>query len=281
MRASSVAYCPTRYVGIVTTLLLLAPLIAVTACKSPASDEAGGNAPPALTLLAPESAEWSRGEAVAHLDDPNLAVSAAIRLLRWHDAEPLCIAGKLSDPRVRELRVVKLADECWVIGQRDRSTSSRLWSPALITADGEVTYQVDDGRDEILVVHIAQDSEVFPHLAIFADRVWSIRAAVEPSLVLQPGQEGWFELATEEGYSYVALVWPQDGAVVEVARYTWDPWEHVFAGPLMNRLPAEPERIFRIDLESSANFIPEGGLIREPDPVEDVVPVGDNLGEPA
>jgi len=86
-------------------------------------------------------------------------------------------------------------------------------------------------------------------------------------------------LRSESGYPYVALLWRGSSAAedeegkagsaepVEVARYTWDPWELAFTGPLSDKLPDPPGGLFELELEQSEALIPVGGVIPEPPPI--------------
>lgn len=252
----------TYWVCWAVTLTLLCP-----GCRSkeqPTSQPAQKGTP-ALTLLAAESAEWSREQACANLADAKLGLSAAVRLVRLAKVSPLCLPAELTDAWVRRLRLVRLGEERWALGLADTRDTRRLRAPVVIAADGNVALLADGAEEELLVLHLAADPAVFPHLALLPDRVVLLREQVVDAITLAPEQRVRFELRRQQGYPYVGLILPQAGQAVEVARYTWDPDELMFAGPAIDKLPDPPGGKFEVDLDASKGLVPVGGEVPEPE----------------
>lgn len=219
---------------------------------------------PAVTLIVPESVKWSREEACAKLADDKLGLSAAIRLVRLAEAAPLCVPAELTDEHVRQLRAVRLSEQRWALGLADKASDRRLRAAIFISADGEVTLPAEGTEEELLVLHISKDADVFPHLLVLPDRVLVIGEPIVTALELEPEQTVRFELREYKGYPYVALVFTRGSEAVEAARYKWDTDELVFAGPAQDKLPDPPGGKLRVDLKASRRFVPVGGEIPEP-----------------
>jgi hypothetical protein len=244
-------------------------IIAASACcgcnatsppaKPPAACEA-----PAAKLIAVESAHWSREEACAHLGDEKLGISAAVRLVRLAGLDPLCVPAELTDAHVARLRLVALPPERWALGLADPKDERRLRAPVLISADGDVMLSGEGVEEELAVLHVSKDPDVFPHLVTLPQRVMLIADDVIPAIALATCEKVRFELRREHGFSYVALVLTGVDRAVEVARYRWDPYELTFLGPARDKLPDPPGGSFQIDLEASRRMEPVGGEIEEP-----------------
>lgn len=227
----------------------------------------------------PESEAWSREEALAQLTDEATSLSAAVRLVRLAEAAPLCVPEPLSPEVARRLRVVTLSESLWALGL-GTSDESRLRSPVLINADGEVRSPVSGVEEEVALLCVAADADLFPHLLIALERVWMVGDELQSALVAQSPTGLRFDVRYEDGYPYVALLWRSSDAAageggeaargepVEVARYTYDPYEFAFMGPLADKLPDPPGGLFELDLEQSEALVPVGGEIPEPPPVE-------------
>lgn len=246
------------------TILAVAVLVCVTACRQqPVAQSQPTSAPaPALKLIAAESRTWSHDEACAHLADEKLGLSAAIRLIRLAGLTPLCLPANLTDEWLAGLQLLRLNDACWALGVRDRRSERRLRAPLLITTTGEPRPLAEDVAEELPILHIARDADVFPHLAILPDRVILIEDEPLPALMLQPGPAVRFELRTQDGFPYVALLLCADNR--EVTRYVWDPYEAVFTGPAADELPDPPGGKFSLDMEASPLLVPIGGQLPEP-----------------
>ena len=145
-------------------------------------------------------------------------------------------------------------------------------TPVLISADGEVTLLAEGAEEEVLVLHVASDADVFPHLAMLPDRVLVIEDEVSTAVALEPEQSVRFELREQRGIPYVALVLLPPDDRDEVARFVWEPYERVFMGPAADKLPDPPGGRFRIDLQASQRFVPMGGELPETRPVPEPPP---------
>jgi len=249
----------------------------VTAAPPPATAPAASVPPPPNPLL-PERESWSRQEALLRLADEGARVSAAVRLVRLAGVRPLCVPDPLSAEFARQLRVVALSDASWAIGLRT-ADERQLCAPALICEDGRVVLPAAGPEEEIAVLHIAENPDIFPHLLITLERVWIVAAEPQSALLVKSPAGLWFDIRQDGGYAYVALLWQKRGAgagaeaagaaPVEVGRYKYDPYELAFLGPLADKLPDPPGGLYELDLEQSQALVPVGGVIPEPPPVEE------------
>jgi hypothetical protein len=266
-------------VGRQSTAVCIGACIGLAAClgcdsrtKPAASSQPAGTAKVVLTLIVPESANWSQADAAAHLAEPKLGVSAAVRLVRLADVTPLCVPVELTDEQFCRLRLMPLGAERWALGLADRKDERRLHAPVLISAVGDVTLLASGTDEEALVLHVSKDAEVFPHVAVLPDRVLLVDETVTPAIVLASAQEARFELREQRGFSYVALVLSGPGRAKEVTRYRWDPYELSFIGPGTDRLPDPPGGKFQMDLKASRRLVPEGGQVPETRPNKEPPP---------
>lgn len=256
-------------------------LVAVTAVAGCSRKDPAGGAPqsqPVAEVVAPGSSEWSREEASAHLDDPKLAVSAAVRLVRLAALEPLCVPDELTAEHMRRLRLVTLGPERWALGLAEKRKKDVLRAPVLIAADGTVTVLAEGVEEELQVLHVSRDAEVFPHVATSPLRVLIVGEEVVPAIVRKAEQPVRFALRQEGGYSYVGLLAAGGRGDAEIARYIWDPYEMVFLGPAADRLPDPPGGQFQIDLKASRRLEPRGGEIPEPEDNRELPPRRDEPG---
>ncbi len=249
-------------------------LAAYAGCRRDARSSQAATRParPVLTLIATESLQWSRSDACAKLGDEKLGVSAAVRLVRLVRASPLCVPEDLTDDLVRRLRLVALSPERWALGLAAGGDERRLRAPVLISADGEVTPLAEDVEEEVLVLHVAADADVFPHLAMLPDRVLVIDDEVSTAIALEPEQPARFELREQRGIPYVALVLLPPNSRDEVTRFAWEPYERVFMGPAADKLPDPPGGEFRVNLQASQRLVPMGGELPETRPVPEPPP---------
>lgn len=255
-----------RAVGIGAWIGLAVCLGCDTKANPGASSQPAGTLQPALTLIAPESAQWSLADAAARLTDPKLGISAAVRLVRLANVSPLCVPAELTDEQVRRLRLVPLGVDRFALGLADKKDERRLHAPVLISATGEIALLAGGTDEEALVLHVSKDAEVFPHVAVLPDRTLLVEQDVTPAIVLGPEPNVRFELREQRGFSYIALVLPGPGRAKEVARYRWDPYELTFIGPAIDRLPDPPGGKFSVDLKASRRLVPEGGEVPETQP---------------
>ncbi len=221
-----------------------------------------------LTLLAPDAERWSREDAVLLLADPALGVSAAVQLVRSSAEQPLCAPAELTDDTARWLRVVRLGERVWALGIVDLDDAAILRAPVLIGPRGEIRRPAEGTEEELLALHIAQDPEVFPHVLVSPQRVWTVND-FPPKLALTRAapQDVGFCWAREEGWPCVVLVGGGTLAGRQICRYAWEPYELGFVGPAADVLPDPPGGKFALDMEESPLLIPVGGEIPEPAPL--------------
>jgi hypothetical protein len=235
--------------------------------KPPGPSTAPAASPsPKLTLIAPESARWDRAAALQHLDEAKLAVSAAVRLVRLSDAAPLSVPTELTDATAARLRLRKLSANFWALGLGEVRDDRKLQAPVLIGLDGGVQTIAEGTDEEAAILYISSDTRVVPHILVTPARVLVLDEALQPALTLASPPEIGFQGRQREGYRYVGLMLRSETGWVEVARYTWDPYELVFEGPAADKLPDPPGGRFALDMDKSPLLIPKGGEIPEPRP---------------
>jgi hypothetical protein len=105
---------------------------------------------------------------------------------------------------------------------------------------------------------------------ICPSRVYVAGGPADPAIVLKSPPSLRFELRSQHGADYLALLLPCEGKAkaIEVARYEWEPFEMTFQGPACDKLPDPPGGRFEIDVQASAALQPLGGDIPPPDPVK-------------
>lgn len=242
---------------------------ATEAPAAPEALEAADKSAPAARIdpIVPESATWTRAEAVAKLVDEKLAVSAAVRLVRlssdaredWPDPLPLETALRL--------RVLRLSDELFAVGAIVDGSATTLGPPlALFDAAGE-TQKLPWTEGE-WTLHASHDAEVFPHLLVSPRRVVNLANREQAALVLKRPDGPFFALRFREGYPYVALCLNPQGDVIELTEYRWDPYELLFAGPATDKLPDPPGGKYELDLKLSGGLTPLGGEVPPPRSLE-------------
>ncbi|MCG3125638.1 MAG: hypothetical protein CHACPFDD_00463 [Phycisphaerae bacterium] len=213
-----------------------------------------------------ESAEWGRDEALANLADPQLGLSAAVRLVRIAGVETPLLPTPLSPADAARLRLAELDDGDYVLGERAADAENVLHKPLLIHATGEVV-PIGDVGDAVL--HLSRDPDVFPHIFLSPRQVILATHPDRTALLLKTAESLRFELRSDDGHDYLALVYAAPGAAsVEAAQYAWDPFEHTFSGPASDRLPPPATGFFVLDLDKSAALNPVGGEIAPPDPIK-------------
>ncbi len=225
--------------------------------------------------ILPESETWSREQALEHLADETTRLSAAVRLVRLSETEPICVPDPLPDQLARRLRVAQLTESRWALGLATK-TERRLAAPLLIEAGGEITIPAEGLEQELALLCLAEDPNLYPHLLFLPDRVLIIDDRQTHALYAQSPPGLRFDLVLENDYPYVKLfrrsVKPETdgrpGEWVELARYSWDPYELAFSGPLSDELPDPPGGLFLLDLELSEALIPVGGVLPDPQPFE-------------
>ena len=220
-----------------------------------------------VAALLPASYEWTITEALSHIGDADAAVSAAVRLVRLGQAEEPCLPEKLSPELFDRLVVLPVEPYGWVLG-RETETSTKLAAPILITLIGEITIIGDCDDLAGSAAFVADDPEVFPNLLLTPGEVAIVGERIIHAIVADDLAGLSFAHVDNEGYPFVVLSRPGEGEAPprEVARYTWDPYELAFMGPVCDVLPNPPGGEFKIDLPASEALIPVGGKLPEPPP---------------
>ena len=261
--------------GILVTCTVATCLALSPACRrsdAPTTQPSAPQRTPPAVLLAPESHAWSQDEATAHLGDDKLGLSAAVRLVQLSEQQPLCVPESPTDALLGRLRLVHLNRHYWALGLADRTVTDCLRAPVLITAAGDVEVLADDVEEEMLVLHVSDDPDVFPHLVILPQTVLLVEAEITSAVALQPNDNVRFELRTQAGYPYIALLLLHGEPDSEAARYLWEPYELVLTGPACDSLPEPPGGKLNVDMASSLRFEPVGGELPEPIPIPEPAP---------
>lgn len=227
---------------------------------------------PKLAFLVAGWQSWSHDEALARLGDEQAGISAAVRLVRLAEAEPLCAPAELTDASAGRLRLTRLSDSVWALGLVDGRSERVLHAPVLIGTDGQVETVASGVEEELLTLHVSEDADVFPHLLITPRRVLLAQLPLEAGIELKSPATVGFAAREQEGYSYVGLMLRRAGVWAEVARYLWQPYELGLAGPAMDALPDPPGGKFQMDMQASPLLIPVGGEIPEPEPLNNKPP---------
>ncbi len=250
---------------------LIVSVASLASCKSNTPVEtqpaAGQAASSTLTLLAPESREWTKAEALAALSDVSLASSAAVRLVELSDYTPACIPAELSDDLIRKLRVLPIGTFGWLLGIGDEDDMRLVRAPALIDVTGGLGPFDGELDEELLAVRVSDDTDIYPHVVLLPDRVLLLEEVLVPALAMSNREHVRFAFRYRNGFPYVGLVLLSD-ANAEVALYRWDPYELMFLGPAADKLPEPPGGHFALDLETSTRLVPVGGQMPEPDPIQ-------------
>jgi hypothetical protein len=237
---------------------------------------------PAGIRIQPESAEWTREAAVANLSDETLALSAAVRLVRLAGLTPLSLGQAGTDTVSPRVRLVRL-EGAWVIGLADRHDDQRLRAPILIAEDGAIALSLSGLEEEVAVLHIASDPDVFPTVVTTPRRVIVIESKPQTAIQLAGDPPVRFELRKKDGFPYIGLLFDvaEGGRSQEVARYVWDPYELMFAGPGAENLPEPPGGVYEIDLKCSPRLNPVGGVLPDTQPVPNKPPPMPIVNEPS
>lgn len=251
---------------------------------------AAASAPTTRTVLVPEVNEWSAEECLANLDDDELRVSAAVRLVRLSGRPCAAVPPRLDQDAASRLRVERLDAGTHVLGVADASAPRAIRNPVLIDAGGAVHElsvvnppgsgaAASQPGPEGAVLIVSTDGEVFPHVVVTRTRVYLAAAPDKPALTLRRPDDLRFDVRSGEGYEYVALLHESAaGEECEAARYLWDPFELRFMGPASDRLAPPLSGRFELDLNESHALLPVGGEIPAPDPLK---PVADQPRDPS
>lgn len=253
-------------------LMFAAAALTLVGCRSDRDSDAkssGDNdatTQPAPLVIVPESHDWSREEARKRLGDERLGVSAAVRLVRLAEISPLCVPQEMNEEFASRLRLAPLRAGRWVLGLVERSDENSLRAAVLVTAESEVRPVAEGAEEELLVVHVSQNADMFPHVAVLPHRVSVIEDDICPAIVLEPNQPARFERRVLRGINYIALLALGATEDEEAAVYEWDIYERAFVGPAIDKLPDPPGGRFHVDLEASRRLVPIGGEVPEPEP---------------
>jgi len=246
-------------------------LIAAAGCErkpGAGGQAAGGRGQAAPAGLAPGSEAWSGDEAVARLDAPETAVSAAIQLVRLEGYPITSLPEPLDAGTVAALKVVSVGEGQWVLGIADVRRPEQLWGPVLLGVDGAVTRFDEDGVDPV-VLRISDRPRVYASVIVSRGAVRLLERPAEVAVRLDGPDTVGFALRYRNEYPVVVLVlWADRDQVV--AQYPWDPYEEVFMGPAANALPDPPGGRFEINIKESLAFEPVGGEIPPPIVPDDV-----------
>lgn len=258
--------------------------------KNATSTSASQPTPPPRNPIVEESLEWSRDEALANLEDDELGLSAAVRLVRLAEVDAPAVPDPLPVETAVRLKLLPLSDTTYALGFDDAENPRLLRSAVIIDTAGDVS--VPGGQEGGMDLHVSRDGDVFPHLFLAGDRVILAETPEQAALVLSQPNTLRFELRDNDGYPYLVLAAPggvKNGAAaqsadaeangsaeaavdggkrIEVARYNWDPYELLFMGPASDAMPDPPGGRFELDMAESLALIPVGGEIGDPDPIE-------------
>lgn len=252
---------------------------------APANQNAAGNAAAALTLIPAASADWPAEFAGSQLQSAENGLAAALRLVELGSAAALCRPEPITDATVRLLRLLRLTDEWYAIGFADAANSRRLRAPVLVSVGGQARQVADGAEEEASTLHISADADVFPHLVLLPHRVVILGPEPQTAIELKRGSGLRFSLADEDGVAYVALRRTTAAKGLEVARYTWDPYELQFTGPARDKITENSEAggevdVFELDLKLSERLVPRGGLIPKVEPLPNNPPESQPAFEP-
>jgi hypothetical protein len=267
------------------------------AAPAPASQPGGAAAeqtapPPARNPILRESREWTAAQCVAFLGEETRAISAAARLVVLSGSQAALAADPLPAEVVARLRLVRVSNQFRVLGVAAEHDEAQLRTPVWIDGEGGVI-TLPEACERTAVLHVAADADIFPHLVICGRVVFNAADPEHAALTVQRPEAVEFELRQQDRFRYVALVLrpaaepaaaqamlqpatrpaatrpashpaPAPSVAVEVVRYKWDPYELVFTGPAVDKLPDPPGGKFELNVAGSHYLVPVGGEIPEP-----------------
>ncbi len=274
--------------------VLLAGLAAscdrVPAPPPPASAPAAASAPavdPQIVARLEQAAGWSREEALTRLEDDSDAAYAAVRLVELAEVHALAIPRPMLPDAIARIRVRRLNDTFRAVGLGASAASgdAALRAALLIRSDGEVVAPGSGVEEEVSVLHVSADPDVFPHVIVRPDGVLVVRDWCVDAIVSRELKGACFRLRWRGEFPYLAIEHPAARGVSpargdadedepdddpearargELARYTWDPFEEMFMGPADGALPESVGGRFSLDLTRSEMLVPVGGQIEAP-----------------
>lgn len=245
-----------------------------SAASQPAQTNATEAPAGAKSPLMPESPNWTREQAVAHLDDDAAAISAAVRLVELSDVETPLKGGEWSAERVNALRIAPLGEDGYVFGSVDKANENLLSGAMRINPDGQVTLVVVEEMPGARV-YASPDHDLFPSLLIGKHEVRMLSDLESEAMKVESPESAEFDMHVEDDIATLVLVVPADGATAEAARYHWDPYELTFIGPAVDKLPDPPGGKFTLDLKRCGALTPMGGELPPPPVIDNNNPQGD------
>ncbi len=180
--------------------------------QAPARPVEPSKPPPPKNPIVAESLNWSAEEALANLPDPELSLSAAVRLVHLSDVDAEGIPDPLPVDAAIRLACIRLSDWSYAIGVRDASDERLLHDPLLIDAEGKVTrpgYEEDAEETETFGLRVSESPNLFPHILIGERSIRGVRQD-EQRIVLRSPRGLRFKVVREEGFDQLILVRPPD-----------------------------------------------------------------------
>ena len=164
-----------------------------------------------------ESHEWSLEEALANLEEPELGLSAAVRLVRLADVHVPMLPDPLPIEAARKLRLTALSDSAYALGVRDDDNDRLVRTPLLIDLEGDVTApgDEDEDEDEMYDLYVSRDGQVFPHLLVGRTTVMNAASPRDERVCLKTIDSLHFEVRQENGVDYLSLIHHADGEADE------------------------------------------------------------------
>ncbi len=162
-----------------------------------------------------ESHDWSLEEALANLEEPDLGLSAAVRLVRLADVHVPMLPDPLPMEAARKLRLIALSDSAYALGVRDDDNERLVRTPLLIDLEGNVSEPGDEDEDESYVLYVSRDGQVFPHLLVGRTTVLNAASPGDEQVRLKTTDSMHFEVRQENGVDYLSLIHDANGEVGE------------------------------------------------------------------
>lgn len=169
--------------------------------------------PPKDPIVA-ESLSWSAEEALANLPDPELSLSAAVRLVHLSELDALGVPEPLPIEAALKLACIRLSDWSYAIGVRDDDDPRLLHDPLLIDAAGKVSRpgHEDETDTETFALRVSSEPNIFPHVLIGERSIRGVRQDGQ-GIVLRSPLGLRFKIINENGYDHLSLVRPAGAAL--------------------------------------------------------------------
>jgi hypothetical protein len=248
-------------------LLMLAACNQQPPQTSPSAGAANPTTKPALTVLPSEYTNWTVDKAAAKLADAATAKAAALRLIAIDGTSPACVPATLTDLTLTRFRVEFLGDR-YAVGIMDLADDARIHAPLFISKGGLISRPVTDLEEELSILHISKDADLFPHVITTPRRVLLLDNLTVDAIVVKHPSAVLFRLGKRGEFSYISLVYAGDeGQRAEVGRYQWDAFSLMFQGPGCDKLPQPPGGLYELDIKRSHRLNPVGGTFPEAKPI--------------